>query len=1121
MTVKISVSADVSDVQSELKKVQDSVDKINKSFSVDSPNFDFKQGKDDLAELAANAKKLADILDKAKKSGTDFAGVDFDSVSKVFEDAASSAEELDKVLEYLGQSDGMAKVVKSSKELTENIKKATKEQKTLREENKKYITDQEKYDKARKSGTAGTRAFRDIELNDLMGGGWRSLDTNENKAKTKTRNLFEFAGMEVPHQFSTPDSETRSRTNSSRIAAIAGAVGGYAGGMGQGGGMMGTVGQLAGSGIGAAVGAAAGSLIPIPFVGSAIGAGVGAFAGKALGAAGSSVDAKTEAVAAEGAMYTDLRHSLGSTSIDFEMLRGSVRHFSEGLGLAYNESAKLAKEFAHTANLNGKNGMEVGKEVGSAVAFGRGYGIAPEQSVQFMASMRQMGVTQDDKGNRKLAMQIAESVKSGGTTAKMDEVLASIQSYTQSATRQSLTAADAGGYAAFMSTLTGLSMPGMRGDPHNAANAMGAADTALRQGGGFGEASKNFSLALWQRNLPGFTGLDQDFMNEQGAFGSIEKAFDKNSPAYKFAEARGDNAKMSQYDDWAAKGKGKNVLEMQMGMLEDESSGDTDEFRKNIQSHLGVGAGQASALYQAYKSDKGIGGLEKTLSDAKVDMGKMSMDKISSLAALATGSEKDLKAQALRLKALKTKDGKDELSTDESKTLDDENPDKLRSAVLKLSSEHDALGDSGDKGRELQATINNLYQELATKLVPYTQAMKDGIVELVRKAAPDSDYVKRQDKLSILDAQVEERKKMVDDPSRASHHEGDVALYNQSVEKRNAADPSDPGDHESIDAPKTDGNKKAYNEYGVGKTKAARNASQEDSRSKILAEAEKQGLSSKETAAVLSLANHESTFNADAVGPVIKKGSNKGDRAHGLFQYMANSSIGWDRDNVDENIAHGVSDFKKNAKKYGIEGAISAHQAGEGVLNENGSLKYDPSDGNQKTSAYTKEIMAGSATLEATEAVKGSEAIKKPAAEKKVATEAKPETTEDKKKLVKEVVVPNQAAAEKKVATEAKPDTSDDPGINAFMQAENKPAEGSSFENTRWSDDGSGIVGAGYSYGSDDYDGKADKDTIMNAQGQIVTHKIEGSFTLNDQNGASKASPVLVTSAGSPVATGT
>ena len=185
MTVKISVSADVSDVQSELKKVQDSVDKINKSFSVDSPNFDFKQGKDDLAELAANAKKLADILDKAKKSGTDFAGVDFDSVSKVFEDAASSAEELDKVLEYLGQSDGMAKVVKSSKELTENIKKATKEQKTLREENKKYITDQEKYDKARKSGTAGTRAFRDIELNDLMGGGWRSLDTNENKAKSK------------------------------------------------------------------------------------------------------------------------------------------------------------------------------------------------------------------------------------------------------------------------------------------------------------------------------------------------------------------------------------------------------------------------------------------------------------------------------------------------------------------------------------------------------------------------------------------------------------------------------------------------------------------------------------------------------------------------------------------------------------------------------------------------------------------------------------------------------------------------------------------------------------------------------------------------------------------------
>ena len=1111
MTVKISVSADVSDVQSELKKVQDSADKINKSLSGEV-EFDFKQGKDDLAELAANAKKLADILDKAKKSGTDFAGVDFDSVSKVFEEAASSAEELDKVLEYLGQSDGMAKVVKSSKELTENIKKAIKEQKTLREENKKYIADQEKYDKARKSGTAGTRAFRDIELDDLMGGGWRGLDTNENKAKTKTRNLFEFAGMEVPHQFSTSDSETRSRTNSSRIAAIAGAVGGYAGGMGQGGGMMGTVGQLAGSGVGTLAGAAAGTIFGGP-LGTVIGAGVGAFAGKALGSAGSSVDAKTEAVAAEGAMYTDLRHSLGSMSIDFEMLRGSVRHFSEGLGLAYNESAKLAKEFAHTANLNGKNGMEVGKEVGSAVAFGRGYGIAPEQSVQFMATMRQMGVTQDDKGNRKLAMQIAESVKSGGTTAKMDEVLASIQSYTQSATRQSLTAADAGGYASFMSTLTGLSMPGMRGDPHNAANAMGAADTALRQGGGFGEASKNFSLALWQRNLPGFTGLDQDFMNEQGAFGSIKKAFDKNSPAYKFAEARGDNAKMSQYDDWAAKSKGKNVLEMQMGMLEDESSGDTDEFRKNIQSHLGVGAGQASALYQAYKSDKGIGSLEKTLSDAKVDMGKMSMDKISSLAALATGSKKDLKAQAGRLKALK---GKDMLSKGESDSLDTNVEDNLRSAVLKLSSEHDALGDEGGAQRDISATLDNIAMEMATKLVPYTLAMKEGIIELVREIAPNSGYAQLQDaekskeeklkkdkdKASDLENQIEGKKKLIDDPSQKDNLAGNEFAYNKLIDRRNAIESVPNKDYEKVDAVKPWGNRgggdiEDFDEKGNRKSDASSLKTNKTDQGVI-------DLTKKQS-------KYDDLFNEAGkkygVDPKILKqiaaqessmeaGADNGQGDHGLMQtnsrYDAERGINNAFD-PRESVMAGAKVFAQNLKSSDgdLHGAFKRY---------NGAGK--------KADAYADRAMANY------NAING---------EEKVATEAKPETTEDKKKLVKEVVAPNQAAAEKKVATTevVKPGTSDDPGINAFMQAENKPAEGSSSENTRWSDDGSGIVGAGYSYGSDDYDGKADKDTIMNAQGQIVTHKMEGSVTINDQKGAPLAGPVLMTSAGSPVATGT
>ena len=1129
MTVKINVSADVSDIQSALKKVQDSADKINESLS-NKTEFDFKQGKDDLAELAANAKKLADILEKAKKSGSDLAGVDFNSVSKVFEEAAKEAETLDKVLEYLGQSDGLSKVVKSSKELTENIKKATKEQKTLREENKKYITDQEKYDKSRKSGTAGTRAFRDIELDDLMGGGWRGLDTNENKAKTKVRNMFEFSGMEVPRQFAASSSETGSRVNSSRIAAVAGAVGGYAGGMGQGDGMMSAVGQIAGSGVGMLAGAAAGTMFGGP-IGTVIGAGVGDFAGKALGSAGSSVDAKTEAVAAEGAMYTDLRHSLGSTSIDFEMLRGSVRHFSEGLGLAYNESAKLAKEFAHTANLNGKNGMEVGKEVGSAVAFGRGYGIAPEQSVQFMATMRQMGVTQDDKGNRKLALQIAESVKSGGTSAKMDEVLASIQSYTQSATRQSLTAADAGGYASFMSTLTGLSMPGMKGDPHNAADAMGAADTALRQGGGHGEASKNFSLALWQRNLPGFTGLDQDFMNEQGAFGSIKKAFDKNSPAYKFAEARGDKAKMSQYDGWAAKGEGKSVLEMQMGMLDDEFGGDTNEFRANIQSHLGVGAGQASALYQAYNSDKGIGGLEKTLSDSGVDMSKMSMDKISSLAELATGSKADLKAQASRLTALK---GKDMLSKDESDTLITEDEDKLRSAVLNLSSKHDALRDSGGDQRNISATLDNLYQELATKLVPYTLAMKDGIIELVREIAPNSGYAQLQDaekakeeklkkdkdKASDLENQIEEKKKLIDDPSQEDNRAKNEFAYNKLIERRNAIESVPNKEYEKVDAVVPWGNR-----GGGGVEDFDKNGNRKSDSPALKENKTDQGiidLTKKQS-------KYDDLFNEAGqkhkVDPIILKqiaaqessmhaGADNGQGDHGLMQTNSKYDVERGINNAfdpRESVMAGAKVFAKNLKDSGgdLRGAFRRY---------NGA--------GPKAEGYADRAMANYSAINSTE-------------EKVAASDVKPETAEAKKKLAEEAVKGNEAikkpvTEEKVAASDVKPETPEvdpnnpyDPNQkfppNAMDEAldPNKKVERNSMDAdldpNRKVERNQLDEALGNSAGSD---GKIPQGTSMNAQGQIVTHKVEGSFTLNDKNGASQASPVLVTSAGSPAAAG-
>jgi hypothetical protein len=131
---------------------------------------------------------------------------------------------------------------------------------------------------------------------------------------------------------------------------------------------------------------------------------------------------------------------------------------------------------------------------------------------------------------------------------------------------------------------------------------------------------------------------------------------------------------------------------------------------------------------------------------------------------------------------------------------------------------------------------------------------------------------------------------------------------------------------------------------------------QKENYKKILEESQKQGLSQEEADAALALAYHESGFNENIKGSVIKKGMHKGDRAHGLFQYMEKSSKGWDRTDAQQNIAHGVEDLKKNAQKYGLKGAYGAHFAGPGAINPNGTPKTNTSDANQTITQYQASV---------------------------------------------------------------------------------------------------------------------------------------------------------------------
>ncbi|MGV1017061.1 MAG: transglycosylase SLT domain-containing protein [Fluviibacter phosphoraccumulans] len=713
----IRVSADVAGVEKELDKLRAKTEKIGAVLSSGEVGIDTRDAKADLEELEASAKSLIKLLDRAKESGDDLTGVDFDSVTESLGKAAKAAGALDQILDAVGQSSGMSATVRNAKLAADHIQRAARAQEILSREGIKLSRNQadsakQQFDRWRQSGARGTTRIKSTEFDDWLSGGWRNYSMDEGEARRHRADVLRSVGVDTPKNQQEKDAarEKRNRMLSTAASAAGGAIAGTMSG--------------GGLGLGSLAGGAAG-MIP----------GAGMFLGPIAGAIGGMLDRGMERAGQEGGDLTDLRHSVGATTIDFEMLRGSVRHFNEGLGITYNEAAKLARSFAHTAT--NAEGMNIGREVGSAVGYGRGYGISPEASVQFFANMRQYGVTNGDRDGKRLALQIAESVQRGGTSAKMDEVLSAIQGFVQTSTRASLSHSNAESYASFMASLTGLSMPGMRGDPANAANVMNKADAAMRQGGMFGEASHNLSLGAYQ-NLFGneFNAIDAKLINEQGAFNDLGKSFDN---MISMAEDRGDSAEADRYRRMKPQGKGRTALSVNMDFVERQFGHlGTTGFAEAGANHFGMGLNEFTALYKGYKSDKGLGGLESTLRASGIDINTLNPKQISSLAELSTADGTGLRNQGSKL--LK-QSGSEALSRPEADKLRDamsgSDPDALRRVVMEMTAKHGSM-DQGERMRQQQADMNNAMQKLATELIPLTMTMKDGVLALVSKIAPES-----------------------------------------------------------------------------------------------------------------------------------------------------------------------------------------------------------------------------------------------------------------------------------------------------------------------------------------------------------------------------------------------
>ncbi len=250
----------------------------------------------------------------------------------------------------------------------------------------------------------------------------------------------------------------------------------------------------------------------------------------AMSMAGSAVDMATE----EAVGADTLKRRMGDLGQDFETLRRNVRGATDGLGITYVESIRLAQQFAKTAgNFRGN----VGDQVHVAGGMARAFGIDPTAGVEFFATMQRLGMTRGADDNRRLALMIGEAVTKSGYGAKADEVLAAVSNFATQAARLSLVAPNVADYTSY---LTGAMKTGYIGlDPAGAAAMLGSADTAVRRGGGMGEAGLNFTYAALSQAHPGTDVITAMGLAEGGIFGTTRQMFSKGTPLGDWYRARG------------------------------------------------------------------------------------------------------------------------------------------------------------------------------------------------------------------------------------------------------------------------------------------------------------------------------------------------------------------------------------------------------------------------------------------------------------------------------------------------------------------------------------------------------------------------------------------------------
>lgn len=484
-------------------------------------------------------------------------------------------------------------------------------------------------------------------------------------------------------------------------------------------GAMGPVGRVAASSIGAGLrgGLLAGA-------GAMVG-GLAAFGvAKAVGAVRDKVgDAEQEAIGMD-----TLKRTIGDVNVSFEMLRGTLRQAAYQVGTSFEEIGRLGEQFAKLGNVGEGGARSLAGEVGVGAGLARSLGLGLSTGVGVMGVLRQFGVTGNEDGSRRLALMIGEAVGRVGF-AKADEVLAVVTSFVSTQARAGLTAPNVSGYLGSLAGLAGSGRSGL--DVTGAASLLGRVNSSIMAGGGAGEAGQNFMYLNLGRSL-GLSPVQTRLMLQQGAWGSGASTFGGGSLYAAFSSRFGGSA------GGAAK-SGVSNLDNVLGSLKSQYGGMGSDYLLSATANL-LGISETQAMAMLTYGGKTMGGISDRLK-GKVPLNALSSTGYAALAAIQTGGADVLGAQAT---SLRSRTGRDALSSEELKRLNDAmagNDVELQRQVLtELTATREQETTEGKQTRDSIESVGREVQKFAAALIPVSNTMRDALVVMAAKLAPDSEF---------------------------------------------------------------------------------------------------------------------------------------------------------------------------------------------------------------------------------------------------------------------------------------------------------------------------------------------------------------------------------------------